>query len=99
MRLDWRTAAAVIAATVFVVAYSWQPPAEELRPRAGMKTPGSPVPKPSMFEVPKPPELARLLLLPPVVQSSVAPPTQSPPRGFKHRLMSLWPFRRHSQSH
>ena len=59
MRLGWRTAAGVIAAAVFVVAYSWRPPAGELRPRAP--------------------------LLPPVLRSSVAPPTRSPSRGFKHR--------------
>ena len=97
MRVDWRTSAGVIAAAIFVVAYSWQPPAEELRPRAAIKTPG--LSKPSMFEVPKPPEPPRLPLRPAVVQSSFATPTQSPPRGLKHRLASLWPFRRHSQSH
>jgi hypothetical protein len=97
MRLDWRTIAGVIVAAVFAVAYSWQPPAGEPRPRANMKDPGPPVPKPSMFEVPKPPDLPRLFLRPPVIQSSVAPPARSPSHGFKHRLAFLWPFRRHSE--
>lgn len=96
MRLDWRAVAGVIAAAVFAVAYSWQPPAGEPRPRAVMKDTGPPAPKPSMFEVPKPPELPRLPLRP-VVQSSVAPPERSPSHGFKRRLAALWPFRRHSE--
>jgi hypothetical protein len=98
MRLDWRTVSGVIAAAVFVGAYSWQPPGGELRPRAGLTTPGPPVPKPSPFEIPKPPELPRVPLRAPVIRSSVAPPARSSSRGFKHRLALLWPFRRHSQS-
>ena len=62
MRLDGRAVACVITAAVFAVAYSWQPPAEEPQPRASMKQPGPPIPKPSMFEVPKPPELPRMPL-------------------------------------
>ena len=97
MRLDCRAVAGVITAAVFAVAYSWQPPAREPQPRASMKHTGPPVPKPSMFEVPKPPELPRLPLRPPVIQSSVAPPARSPSHGFKRRLAFLWPFRRHSE--
>jgi|SRR5579864_295614 len=92
------TAAGVIVAAVFVVAYSWRPPAGELRPQAGLKIPGPLVPKPSPFEIPKPPEHPRLPLRAPVLRSSIAPPARAPSRGFKHRLAFLWPFRRHSQS-
>ena len=98
MRLDWRIAAGTISAAVFVVAYSWQPPAEAPRPRTEINALGPPVPKPSMFEIPKPPDRPQLPMRPVVVQGSVGPPARSPSHGFKHRLASLWPFRRHSQS-
>lgn len=97
MRFDWRTIAGLIAAAIFAVAYSWQPPAAEPQPRASITNLGPPDPKPSMFEVPKPPELPRMPLRPPVIQSSVAPPARSPSHGLKHRLEFLWPFRRHSE--
>ena len=98
MRLDWRTAAGAIAAAIFVVAYSWQPPGRELRLLADLNSPGPPVPKPSPFEIPKPPELPRVSLHALVLRGSAAPPARSPSRGFKHHLAILWPFRKHAQS-